>query len=66
MTEAVAKYGDKNWDQVATCLDRRTGQQCMFRWEKTLCPTIKHGRWDADEDAVRVPFVRQSNWGMSR
>jgi myb proto-oncogene protein len=48
--EAVKLYGLKNWGQVANCLDGRTGQQCLHRYQKTLSPDIKKGKWEWEED----------------
>eukprot|EP01080_Neovahlkampfia_damariscottae_P002888 gene2888-4731_t len=50
LIDAVKLYGEKNWQQISTVLDGRTGQQCLHRWSKTLNPTIKRGRWSVDED----------------
>jgi hypothetical protein len=45
-------YSLKNWGQVANCLDGRTGQQCLHRYQKTLDPDIKKGKWDWEEDRI--------------
>eukprot|EP01105_Mastigella_eilhardi_P024190 TRINITY_DN626_c0_g1_i8.p1 TRINITY_DN626_c0_g1~~TRINITY_DN626_c0_g1_i8.p1 ORF type:complete len:439 (+),score=142.02 TRINITY_DN626_c0_g1_i8:88-1404(+) len=34
LKQAVLKYGEKNWQQVANCLEGRMGQQCLHRWTK--------------------------------
>ena len=39
---------------MANCLDGRTGQQCLHRWQKTLNPTIRRGRWTKEEDKVNL------------
>jgi myb proto-oncogene protein len=54
LVEAVRLYGNKNWQQVAHCLKDRTGQQCLHRWQKTLSPDIRRGRWISVEDMVRL------------
>lgn len=50
LLEAVKLYGLKNWGQVANCLEGRTGQQCLHRYQKTLCPDLKKGKWEWEED----------------
>ncbi|KXN69536.1 hypothetical protein CONCODRAFT_18259 [Conidiobolus coronatus NRRL 28638] len=65
LREAVRVYGERNWQQVAHCLDNRTGQQCLHRWSKTLSPSIKRGRWDATEDAAlrsAIEMYGEGNW----
>uniref|UniRef100_A0A6B2L0H1 Uncharacterized protein n=1 Tax=Arcella intermedia TaxID=1963864 RepID=A0A6B2L0H1_9EUKA len=47
---AVATFGKKNWQQVANCLNGRTGQQCLHRWRDTSNPLIKRGNWTNEED----------------
>ena len=41
---------------VANHLGDRTADQCMNRWEKTLNPAIKRGKWDEEEDSVYLLF----------
>jgi len=36
LREAVRRFGEKNWQQVANCLEGRTGQQCLHRWQKNF------------------------------
>jgi len=68
LREAVRRYGQKNWQQVAHCLKDRTGQQCLHRWQKTLNPDIRRGRWSPTEDmrltlAVKA-YGRSPRWVM--
>lgn len=55
--EAVKHFGEKNWQQVANCLEGRTGQQCLHRWQKTLNPNIRRGHWTAEEDKVTISIA---------
>lgn len=57
LTEAVRVLGDKNWLQVAYCLDNRNSVQCMTRWSKSVNPAIRRGRWMDEEDgALRAAY----------
>jgi len=63
--QAVEHYGERNWQQVANCLEGRTGQQCLHRWTKTLNPKIKRGRWTEEEDkrlTLAVHAYENYNW----
>ncbi|KAI8906453.1 Homeodomain-like protein, partial [Gorgonomyces haynaldii] len=38
------------WNKVATqMMVLRTGSQCMARYQETLDPTLKRGKWSEDE-----------------
>ena len=37
---------------VADYLGDRTSNQCLNRWEKSLNPSIKRGKWSQKEDEV--------------
>ncbi|CAG8509724.1 9529_t:CDS:10 [Acaulospora morrowiae] len=65
LIRAVDLYGEKNWQQVAHCLDNRTGQQCLHRWTKTLNPAIRRGRWKKEDDEAlknAVSIYGPGNW----
>lgn len=65
LVEAVKRFGEKSWQQVASCLEGRTGQQCLHRWMKTLNPNIKRGKWTVAEDkqlSVAVNSYGSHNW----
>jgi len=65
LMDMVKKYGDKNWQLVASFLVNRTGQQCLHRWQKTLNPTIKRGKWTPEEDQLlreAVKLYGTGNW----
>jgi myb proto-oncogene protein len=55
LREAVAVYGESSWQLVAEYVGERTGQQCLFRWTKSIDPRLKKGRWSAKEDKVHFP-----------
>ncbi|KYQ93817.1 putative myb transcription factor [Tieghemostelium lacteum] len=64
---AFAIHGDKNWQTIAEYLSARTGQQCLHRWQKTLNPNIKRGKWSAKEDELlrnAVEIYGYGNWVM--
>jgi hypothetical protein len=65
LLESVRRYGEKNWQQVATCLEGRTAQQCLHRYKKALDPTIRRGKWTPDEDRMLEKAVQVygcKNW----
>ncbi|XP_017235844.1 uncharacterized protein LOC108209447 isoform X2 [Daucus carota subsp. sativus] len=63
---AVATYGERNWQSVASVLEGRTGTQCSNRWIKSLHPMRKKkGKWSPNEDKrlkVAVMFFGEKNW----
>ncbi|KAF8947706.1 Myblike DNAbinding domain-containing protein [Haplosporangium gracile] len=52
LREAVRVLGEKNWLQVASCLENRNSVQCMTRWSKSVNPAIRRGRWLNEEDGA--------------
>eukprot|EP01117_Protostelium_nocturnum_P002743 TRINITY_DN1363_c0_g2_i1.p1 TRINITY_DN1363_c0_g2~~TRINITY_DN1363_c0_g2_i1.p1 ORF type:complete len:624 (-),score=246.38 TRINITY_DN1363_c0_g2_i1:99-1970(-) len=67
LTQAVKAFGDKNWSEVSDQLEGRTGQQCLHRWQKTLNPNIKRGKWSEEEDIhlkVAVSEYGIKNWSL--
>ncbi|KAI9481507.1 MAG: hypothetical protein EXX96DRAFT_481076, partial [Benjaminiella poitrasii] len=65
LTEAVKIFGDCNWQQIASILKGRTGQQCLHRWSKTLKPGIVRKRWTAEDDEAlqrAVHLYGVGNW----
>ena len=50
LTRGVAQYGAGSWTEIAAALlPGRTGLKCQHRWEHTLNPAIKKGKWSAQE-----------------
>lgn len=65
LREAVRRFGERNWQQVANALEGRSGQACLHRWLKALHPSIVRGRWGAEEDArlrEAVQLYGLHNW----
>ncbi|KAG5037274.1 hypothetical protein AAZX31_07G095900 [Glycine max] len=52
LCSAVACFGARDWQSVASVLERRTGTQCSNRWKKSLCPE-KKGSFTREED-IRI------------
>ncbi|KAJ3323007.1 Myblike DNAbinding domain-containing protein [Boothiomyces sp. JEL0866] len=40
------------WYKVAESIVGRSGQQCMARYNETLDPSVKKGKWSAEEDEL--------------
>lgn len=55
--QAINKYGDKNWNIIASFVPGRTQRQCRERWYKFLCPTINHSNWTQQEDQLLLQKV---------
>lgn len=69
LTEAVKIFGNCNWQQVASLLPGRTGQQCLHRYSKSLHPNIKRSKWTAEEDDLvrrAVQLYGMGNWTKVR
>lgn len=49
LRDAVACFGQCDWQSVATYLERRTGTQCSNRWKKSICP-VRKGAFTSEED----------------
>lgn len=48
------------WGAIATMLPRRrTGIQCQARWSEALDPTVRKGKWTAEEDEMLYNGVRE-------
>lgn len=66
LRNAVAEYGDSNWQLVASTLEGRTGTQCSNRWKKSLNPMRERvGKWAPDEDKrlkIAVKLFGAKNW----
>jgi hypothetical protein len=52
ITSSVREHGEQRWSQIVTVLLERTSKQCRARWNDHLNPSINHGPWTADEDAL--------------
>jgi hypothetical protein len=69
LTEAVKIFGNCNWQQVASLLSGRTGQQCLHRYIKSLHPNIKRSKWTVEEDDLlrrAVQLYGMGNWTKVR
>ena len=37
---------------MAAWLDGRTSQDCLVKWRYSINPTIRRGKWSAEEDVL--------------
>ncbi|KAI9202626.1 Homeodomain-like protein [Polychytrium aggregatum] len=55
-TKAVEAVGGNkeavNWSSIAECVPGRTGVQCMARYLEALDPSVRKGKWGAEEDQL--------------
>lgn len=49
LRDAVATYGDHNWQHVANSLPGRSSKQCIYSWRKIRDSEYKKGHWSDDE-----------------
>eukprot|EP01133_Synstelium_polycarpum_P014863 gene14863-17576_t len=48
----VHESGDKQWKKIALQIGGgKTGAQCAQHWKRVLCPAIRKGSWDEEEEA---------------
>lgn len=52
LLQLIQQWGDSNWPVIASSMEGRTGAQCMLRFQKTLDPSIRKGKWTAEEDEL--------------
>eukprot|EP01112_Ceratiomyxa_fruticulosa_P009953 TRINITY_DN2613_c0_g1_i11.p1 TRINITY_DN2613_c0_g1~~TRINITY_DN2613_c0_g1_i11.p1 ORF type:complete len:329 (+),score=56.74 TRINITY_DN2613_c0_g1_i11:126-1112(+) len=47
----VERMGDKKWKKIAQSFGAgKTGAQCAQHWKRVLCPVIRKGAWNVDEE----------------
>lgn len=56
----LIKRKHNNWGEIAVYISGRTAKQCRERWQNHLDPTIKHGKWTAEEDTVILQMQQRS------
>jgi len=51
LIQLVNDYGDKSWKKIAEHVGGgKTGAQCAQHWKRVLCPIIRKGSWDDEEE----------------
>ena len=63
LKDSVSRLGVKSWILVAANLPNRSASQCLQRWNFTLSPKIKKGRWSKEEDAALLEGIRKYGRG---
>ncbi|KAK7198707.1 Myb-like DNA-binding domain containing protein [Novymonas esmeraldas] len=57
MKAALAQYGLRDWERVASMLTKKTSTQCRERWENYLDPRLHiHEAWSLEEEEKLVEF----------
>lgn len=52
LTDAVRRFGAKNWGKIAEYVGTRTGKQCRERWIIHHDPSYSHDVWTPEEDQI--------------
>ena len=55
-----------NWVDVAKFVETRSRQQCLHRWNKSVCPFLKRGKFSSKEDELLVAAVEKHGTGNWR
>ncbi|KAJ3089719.1 Myb-like DNA-binding domain protein [Quaeritorhiza haematococci] len=50
LIDAIRRYGEGNWTQIAKDIEGRTQKQCSYRWNFVLNLDNKKGCWTDEED----------------
>ncbi|EDV28921.1 uncharacterized protein TRIADDRAFT_52276 [Trichoplax adhaerens] len=61
----VKALGTTSWQQVASYMEGRTGQQCMFRW-KAIDPDKRRGAFTKEEDQLLEEGIKKYGSGHWR
>lgn len=52
LSQEIAVYGPRKWNQIALALPGRTGRQCRDRFHNYLNPNLINGPWTNEEDIL--------------
>jgi len=67
LSQGVKVHG-RDWAQIANDIPGRTRKQCIERWDGSLNPALKYGRWSEQENkALRVAreFCLEGKWAQA-
>jgi hypothetical protein len=56
--QAIAHFGEKDWESVARHVGTRKGLRCRQRWINTLKPGHVKGKWSDEDDAMLMVRAR--------
>eukprot|EP01132_Coremiostelium_polycephalum_P002414 gene2414-2981_t len=60
LIQLVHEHGDKQWKKIAHQIGGgKTGAQCAQHWKRVLCPAIRKGSWDEDEELKLFNLVEK-------
>lgn len=59
LTNAVLKYKQETWNDIALHVPGRTPKQCRDRWVNYLQPSLKFNPWTFNEDDLLVSLVNE-------
>jgi len=60
LIQLVNDYGDKSWKKIAEHVGGgKTGAQCAQHWKRVLCPIIRKGSWDDEEELKLFRLVEK-------
>jgi len=63
LIQLVKDYGPKNWRFLAEFFENKTSGQLSQHWNRVLCPDIRKGSWDVEEEELL--FKLHESYGES-
>ena len=62
----VFKYGDFDWNLIASMMGNRTARQCRERYKNYLAPNLNSSKWTSEEDNLLLQKYAEfgSKWTM--
>ncbi|KAL4232856.1 CDC5 cell division cycle 5-like protein [Mactra antiquata] len=57
---AVDRYGENQWDRIASLFHRKSAKQCKARWHELLLPNIKKSEWNLEEKIEKTESNNES------
>ena len=59
ITKLVEKYGENNWNKIASKVKGRNVRQCRERWRNYLSPDIDKSVWKEEEDQLLLEKYKE-------
>ncbi|OHS96275.1 hypothetical protein TRFO_37578 [Tritrichomonas foetus] len=59
LRQAIADFGENDWERISSLLPNRSARQCRDRWNKYLSPNVKDSMWTKEEDELLLSLLEK-------